>query len=423
MKFSNYSSNFNSESGILQLMEDLGYAAISKEEIFMLGGGNPASIPEMEYVFRNEMETILSHGREFENLVGYYDSPQGNHGFLKALTNLLREQFNWSITEENLAVTNGSQSSFGILFNLFSGTFADGFKKHIKLPMTPEYIGYNDAGITSDSIFQSSKPLIQDAADEEYNYFKYSVDFESIKLNETCGALCVSRPTNPTGNVVTDSELAQLSSMAKGQEIPLIIDGAYGLPFPGMIFTEATPIWDQHIILCLSLSKLGLPGVRTGIVVAEPSIINIIKASNAIQNLSPSSFGPMLVTRLLENKTLLNLCDKHIKPYYLNKQKFAINQISESMNGIPVRIHKPEGAMFLWLWFQNLPITSDEFYQRLKQRNVYVIAGHHFFPGLDEQWEHKNQCIRISYAGSEQTVERGISIIAEEAHKAYHPKN
>lgn len=76
--------------------------------------------------------------------------------------------------------------------------------------------------------------------------------------------------------------------------------------------------------------------------------------------------------------------------------------------------------MFLWLWFEELPITCEELYQNLKSRNVYVIAGHHFFPGIEDQnWKHKHECIRVSYAGSPATVKQGIKLIADEAAKAY----
>ena len=58
--------------------------------------------------------------------------------------------------------------------------------------------------------------------------------------------------------------------------------------------------------------------------------------------------------------------------------------LRESCAGLPLRIHRPEGAFFLWLWFPGLPIPSAELYRRLKQRGVYVLSGHHFFPGLPE---------------------------------------
>jgi len=56
----------------------------------------------------------------------------------------------------------------------------------------------------------------------------------------------------------------------------------------------------------------------------------------------------------------------------------------------------------------------------LKKRGVLVISGHFFFPGLEnDDWAHKNECIRVNYSQDEHLVERGIEIIAEEVKKAY----
>ncbi|MEA7931692.1 aminotransferase class I/II-fold pyridoxal phosphate-dependent enzyme, partial [Salmonella enterica subsp. enterica serovar Montevideo] len=41
-------------------------------------------------------------------------------------------------------------------------------------------------------------------------------------------------PTNPTGNVITDEELMKLDRLANQHNIPLVIDNAYGVPFPGI---------------------------------------------------------------------------------------------------------------------------------------------------------------------------------------------
>jgi valine--pyruvate aminotransferase len=60
-------------------------------------------------------------------------------------------------------------------------------------------------------------------------------------------------------------------------------------------------------------------------------------------------------------------------------------------------IHKPEGAIFLWLWFKDLPITTELLYQRLKKRGVLMVPGDYFFPGLDKPWPHTHQCMRMNY--------------------------
>ncbi|MBX2869262.1 MAG: valine--pyruvate transaminase [Acidiferrobacterales bacterium] len=417
MEFSKFSRHFDPGSGILRLMDDLGSAEHSEQPVRMLGGGNPAIIPEMEREFRTAMEDVMADGRSFEQMLGNYDAPQGNLPFRKALASLLHARFGWLVGPENIAITNGSQSAFGFLFNLFSGEFADGSHKHILLPMTPEYIGYSDVGLADKPIFKSAKPRIERMDDL---LFKYRVDFDNIQCGEDIGAICVSRPTNPTGNVITDNELNRLRALANEKKIPLIIDGAYGLPFPGIIFNEATPVWDENIVLCLSLSKLGLPGIRAGILIAAPALIRLMTGANAIFTLSPGRYGPTLVSEMTRSGRLLTLSDQVVKPYYQKRSDEAIERIREVMADLPVRVHVSEGAIFLWLWFENLPISSEELYQRLKVRGVLVIAGEHFFPGLTEpEWQHTKECIRVSYAASEDAVREGLKIIAEEVRNAY----
>ncbi|WP_348251095.1 aminotransferase class I/II-fold pyridoxal phosphate-dependent enzyme, partial [Salmonella enterica] len=71
---------------------------------------------------------------------------------------------------------------------------------------------------------------------------------------EETGMICVSRPTNPTRNVITDEELMKVDRLANQHNIPLVIHNAYGVPFPGIIFSEAPPLSNPNIILCMSLS-------------------------------------------------------------------------------------------------------------------------------------------------------------------------
>ena len=69
------------------------------------------------------------------------------------------------------------------------------------------------------------------------------MNFEGLDEIGDVGAICVSRPTNPTGNVVTDEEIERLGIVARARGVPLIVDNAYGLPFPGIVFRDATLTW------------------------------------------------------------------------------------------------------------------------------------------------------------------------------------
>lgn len=413
MNFSNFGNKFTRYTGITQLMDDLNEGLRTPGAV-MLGGGNPAMIPEMEDYFKQVCVDLLNQGNLTEALCNY-DGPQGKNTFITALVKLFRQQFGWQISENNIVLTNGSQSAFFYLFNLFAGSFPDGSHKKVLFPLTPEYIGYADSGLEND-LFVSHKPVIAYLPNGQ---FKYHVDFDNLEVSDDIGLICVSRPTNPTGNVLTDEEIIRLDILAKEKGIPLVIDNAYGVPFPSIIFSEATAFFNHNTILCMSLSKLGLPGARCGIVIANEEVIDALSNMNGIINLAPCSIGPAIAQEMIVRGDLLKLATNVIKPFYQHRVNETLTVIRRYLSPERCLIHKPEGAIFLWLWFQNLPITSEELYQRLKKRGILMVSGHYFFPGLTEDWSHTQQCMRMNYVPDSKLIETGVQILAEEVERAH----
>ena len=417
MKLSSFGQKLGTDAGINSLMDDLGEAMAGGGDVVMMGGGNPGHLPAVTDRLQEIARGLVNDPEQFRRLTGVYDPPQGEKQFIASLVELLNREYDWGLTPENVALTNGSQSAFFMLFNMLAGHHPDGSNRHILLPLAPEYIGYGDAGLTPD-LFRAVRPEIEELGG---NLFKYRVDFSQLEITEETAAICVSRPTNPTGNVLTDEEMLRLEELAAEHDIPLIVDGAYGTPFPDLMYTEASPRWTPQHILCLSLSKLGIPAARTGIVIADREVIRALSGVNAIMNLATGSFGAMLAEPLVRSGEIISMSRELVQPVYRRKMEKAVAAFREAMGqGCPWRIHTPEGAMFLWLWFPDLPITSLKLYQRLKARGVLVVSGHYFFPGLpDEDWPHRHQCLRVTYAQEEADVARGMKAIAEEVKRAW----
>ena len=396
-------------------MVDLGEAYQSNHpDLCMLGGGNPAFIPQAQALFRKEMNTLIDNNL-FERMVGIYDGPQGEQSFRQVLSEFLNQQFDWSIGPENISLTNGSQNSFFYLFNALAGEMPDGSFKKILFPLSPEYVGYADAGL-SENMFVSNRPNIELLENKQ---FKYRVNFDELQIDDDIAAICLSRPTNPTGNVVTDRELKNLSALADQHDIPLIVDNAYGQPFPNVIYANASLTWTDNTVLCMSLSKLGLPGARTGIVIANKEITRTIAALSGIITLAPNSVGAALMTRMIEDQEITHLTDQIIRPFYQQQLETTIALFHELLGDLPVLMHKPEGAFFIWLWLQDLPISTQELYQRLKQKHVFVIPGEEFFIDIDQSWEHTRQCLRINYGQSEEQLRAGFEVLAQELMSLY----
>ncbi len=413
-----FARNLTRRSGILELMDDLGEAMTTgRGELLMMGGGNPGHIPEIQAIWRQRMRELLEDESGFDSILADYDQPAGNPRFREAVAALLNREFGWPLTAGNIAVTNGGQTAYFFLMNRFAGDFEDGSHRRVLLPLVPEYIGYADQAVSRD-LFSARRPEIELLGDHG---FKYHIDFDRLAIGDDIAAIAVSRPTNPSSNVLTDVEISRLSEIARERGIPLMIDNAYGVPFPGVIFEDVKPVWDDHIILTLSLSKLGLPGTRTGIVVAREEIIHEMSAINAIASLANNNIGQALTRPLMESGEILRLSRDVVRPFYRAKSDFALEQLGQALpDDLPWRAHKSEGAFFLWLWFENLPITTRELYQRLKARKTLIIPGEYFFFGLDAgDWRHRHECLRLSYTQGEDIVRRGIAILAEEVIRAY----
>jgi valine--pyruvate aminotransferase len=417
-QFSKIGQGLAGGSGIGDLMDDLGNAmANAGPNMKMLGGGQPAQVPAINEIWQKRLSEISQAESETRKMLTTYDSPKGNPEFIDAIAELLRSSFGWNVGPENICLTSGGQTAFFDLFNLLAGEMPDGSQRKILFPLVPEYIGYAAQGLSPD-MFRALKPDIEHTGPNE---FKYRVDFDKLEVGPDIAAICVSRPTNPTGNVLSDNEVQHLSDIAKQNGIPLIIDNAYGAPFPNIIFTEATPHWDEHVILTLSLSKLGLPGTRTGIVIAPPEIASAVSSMTAITGLSNPSIGQQIALPIIRNGEILRLSEEVIQPYYKEKSIFAQKVAREAFGGkFEWHMHRSEGALFLWLWFPGLPISAAQLYERLKAREVLVIPGHHFFFGCDAtEWRHRQECIRVSFAMEKDIVRDGIAIIAEEVAKAW----
>ena len=413
--WSKFGQRFTRRTGARELMDDLGSAMASQRPVCMLGGGNPAHIPELENLFRDELRALLEDDQEYRRMLGNYPVPAGEERFRSLLADLLVREYGLQVSARNIALTNGSQSGFFLLFNLLAGAHADGDLKKVLLPLTPEYIGYSDVGLEK-GMLRALRPTIEFLPEQQ---FKYHLNMQELEIADDIAAVCVSRPTNPTGNVLTDAELAGLAERAQAKNVPLIIDNAYGLPFPQILFTETTLHWDTNTILCMSLSKLGLPGIRTGIIVAREEIVDAIASMNSVLSLAVPSFGAVLLSDMVASGRILDISRDIVRPFYAARMKNALDCAHEALAGLPYHVHKPEGALFLWLWFPDLPISSGELYERLKARDVLVLSGHNFFPGLQGDWRHRHECLRVTYTQDAESVRKGFQAIAEEVRKAF----
>ena len=187
------------------------------------------------------------------------------------------------------------------------------------------------------------------------------------------------------------------------------MDNAYGLPFPDIVFTDdAEPVWNEDIILSMSLSKIGLPSIRTGIVIARRDIAKAVGSINAIAALATGSMGPVLTEDLLRTGELTRLAEDVVRPFYKAKAERAEAMIRKHFEGTEYHLHRIEGSIFCWIYLPSLTIPTMEFYSILMKEGVITVPGEYFFFGSEEQrrgegypHEHYDRCLRLNYSGDD----------------------
>jgi valine--pyruvate aminotransferase len=415
MRLTEYGQRISGETGVSKAMSEMTSTTGAIQPVARLGGGNPALIDAVTKIYTASVRELLNDPQQMATMLGEYDGPRGNADFVEAIKNYLNKHHNLGISEDNITITAGSQTGYFVLLNMLAGQSHDRMRR-LLFPLTPEYLGYNDVLIEPDAL-AFRRPLITKIGAHE---FQYGIDFNALNIDESIGAICLSRPTNPSGNVLTDQEMQRLGTLARAHDIPLIIDSAYGSPFPGIIAPGFNLYWDDHTIMSMSLSKIGLPSTHVGIFIGPPDIMAALGRASSTVSLAPPSFGQYLVRPLLAGDDMERVVSDHIRPYYLDRVEKAHQLVKAHFpDDLPWRLHTWQGSFFFWLWLDGVKMGGSELHDYLISRGVVTVPGEYFFPAKEHEWPHTKQCIRLDIARPDAELEAGFSILAEAIKKAY----
>lgn len=405
-------------TGVRAIMKDIieTLQAGGGQEFINLSAGNPLILPEVEQLWRDCTAELLASS-EYGEVVCRYGSSQGYAPLISAIANDFNQRYGLNLSDGNILITPGSQSLYFYAANAFGGYTSQGDMKQIVLPLSPDYTGYGGVCLEPEALIAYKPTLDIDGAAHR---FKYRPDFSQLSITENTGCVIFSRPCNPTGNVLTQDEVKRIAALAAPHDVPVLIDSAYAPPFPALNFTEMTPVFGGNILHCMSLSKAGLPGERIGIAIGDESIIQPLECFQTNLCIHPSRYGQAIAASAINSGALAQIAQTVIRPFYQKKFSVLENTLDAAMpQNLPWFLHRGEGAIFAWLWLQDLPITDWEFYQELKQVGVIIVPGSSFFPGLREEWHHKHQCLRISLTGSDEEIAIAMQRLAQVATQVY----
>ncbi|MFG2957403.1 valine--pyruvate transaminase [Streptomyces sp. NPDC048291] len=411
MQLSRSGTKMASLSGLRLIMEDIATTTGSADgrEWLNLGIGNPAAIPEVMDTWHRLTAEALVAG--FGEVSCRYGPSRGLPELVEAIADYFNRHYGWGIGPGNIVVGPGSQMLCFVAAALFTGAGATRDTRLI-LPLTPDYTGYQGLSLTTGGI-KGVEPLLQLQGERS---FRYLFDFSALDRLDDAGLLLLSSPSNPAGRCASQDEIRRLISAAEVRDVPLVVDNAYGAPFPGIGGPSMKPVWDDRVINVFSVSKAGLPGERLGFAVAPEQYIDPIVSFLSNSVLHAPQLVQSALAQALRSDVLDTLVASVIGPYYAERRKYVEALLAATLPpDVSWHLHAADGGMFCWVWIDEDWFDDLSLYESLKRRGVFVVPGRYFFTDAEHSRaldRHPRQCFRISITSDQHAIARGIEVIA-----------
>lgn len=215
-------------------------------------------------------------------------------------------------------------------------------------------------------------------------------------------AVLISSPSNPTGTLVADAELARISSTVRELGGTLIVDEIYhGLTYG----TRARSILhhgDEAFVVNSFSKYFGMTGWRVGWLVAPSSHIDAI--DRLAQNMFLAASTPGQYAALAAFRPDVQRELEQRRAEFKARRDFLLPALRELGFGIPV---SPNGAFYLYADCSRFTDDSETFARDLLERVGVAIT-----PGRDFGVHAPARHVRFSYASSLPRLREGTRRIA-----------
>jgi aspartate/methionine/tyrosine aminotransferase len=238
------------------------------------------------------------------------------------------------------------------------------------------------------------------------NKFKPTgADIRKVATSRT-RVLIINTPNNPTGAVLSRSELTDIATVAYDLGLWVIADEVYEhLVYDGLAHTSiaSLPGMKDRVVTVQSFSKtFAMTGWRLGYLGAPKEVCSeILKVSQyTVTNISP--FVQAAGLAALDDATVAAAVEQ-MKSRYGARRRYLTDALG-SIQG--VKFHEPEGAFYFMLDVRPVQLDSARFAEGLLEKEFVGVV-----PGVGFGWSGQGH-VRITFAASEQSLEEGVCRIA-----------
>jgi len=293
-----------------------------------------------------------------------YGEPNGHAPLRETITHILASQ-GLQTRSDNVLITAGSQQALSLVSQLLLKP------GDVILVESPTYSGALD-------LFRALNfevvgiPI--DGQGMQVEALEKSLQQHHPKLIYT-----IPNFHNPTGTCLSTARRRQLIILADRYNIPILEDDFVGdLRYEGRT-QPALKALDPggRVIYVSTFSKILMPGLRVGFLVAEGPIYNALVNFKRVNDLATST----LVQRALEAYVTVGRYQSHLRRSCQIFRKRRDVMLSAIQHYLPaeVRLEPPQGGLFIWL---QLPekLSSEKLLLLAWEEGMTFSPGNGFFP-------------------------------------------
>ena len=351
--------------------------------IISLAGGIPATdMFDLEGIEAATLEAMKMGVAAYQ-----YSVTDGEPELRERITHLIEDR-NIKAVKEQVVVTSGSQQGL----DLVARTFLDA--GDVVLVEQPTYLAalqvFRMAGAEIVSIKGSTEGLDLDALEATLRQLR--ADKKRVKALYT-----VPTFANPTGSTMSEANRERLLSLAIEFNFVILEDDPYGeIRFEGervpSIYALAQRLkkGEDHVVYLSSFSKILVPGLRLGFIVADKAIREKVVLIKQSVDLHTPVLPQLIVEKYLASGRLKDRIPAISKTYGERCQSL-MNALNEYV-GDDIVYQKPVGGMFLWAKLSN-GISASKLLNHGKDAGVVFVPGAAFYAS-----DADDSTLRLSFA-------------------------
>lgn len=367
---------------VMEVMQAAHQRSLTGKNVVHMEVGQPASgAPQavLDFVQQKMAEDKMGYTVSF-----------GIDPLRQGLSDYYQTQHDCQIDPARIAVTTGSSAGFMLVF---LAAFNSGDRVALARPGYPAYRNILKA-------LGCEVVEIDVNAEDRYQLTPEKISEFQAKDGKIDGVI-VASPANPTGLMMSLSEMRDLYEYCQSEQITLISDEIYhGITFEQPAHSMAE-IGDQAYILNSFSKYYAMTGWRIGWLVLPEQAISAIDRLSQNMFISAPTISQWGAVAALSCRTVL---DKRVAGYQQNRDLLCQGLSDLGLTGYI----KPQGAFYLYLNISQLQKDSRELGAiLLEQTGVALTPGWDFDPVAGGDF------IRFSFAGSLEDVRETVMSISK----------